>query len=159
MKKKVSYGITCQFVGISTSYYGRGIPLARRCHGAVQIEMNNDIHIFITGGFDGENVFNDLWRLELSTMQWTFFETCSIPKPIYFHSAAVSPEGRMYVFGGIRGYDTRRNNDIYCVWLRIPKLSEMCWEALLHYTPQIVSYSRQKLINIGLPRHFVDRLE
>lgn len=145
---------------VSSAYYGTGIPPARRCHGSVQIEADNDMHVYITGGYDGEIVFDDLWRLEIATMQWTFIEKCVLPKPIYFHSAAVCPEGKMYVFGGIyAGEDIRRSNDIYSVWLCIPKLSEMCWEALLHYNPQIVSCSREKLTDIGLPRRFVERLE
>ncbi|KAK5645440.1 hypothetical protein RI129_006740 [Pyrocoelia pectoralis] len=136
-----------------------GIPAPRRCHGAVQIETGNDIHVFINGGYDGETVFDDLWRLELSTMQWTLIEKCILPKPTYFHSAAVCPEGKMYVFGGIYGGDQiRRSSDIYSIWLCIPKLSEICWEALLHYNPQISKHSKEQLINSGLPRGFLDRL-
>ncbi|KAF5292018.1 hypothetical protein FQA39_LY14135 [Lamprigera yunnana] len=137
-----------------------GIPSARRCHGAVQIETSNGIHVFINGGYDGDMVFDDLWRLDLSSMQWTFIEKCILPKPTYFHSSAISPEGKMYVFGGIHAGDTmRRGNNIYTAWLSIPKLSEMCWEAVLYYNPQIGLYSQQQLINSGLPRKFLSRLD
>ncbi|XP_031351552.1 kelch domain-containing protein 10 homolog isoform X1 [Photinus pyralis] len=144
---------------VLSGYHHTGIPSPRRCHGAVQIETDNDIQVFINGGYDGDTVFDDLWRLELSTMQWTFIQKCVLPSPTYFHSAAVSPEGKMYVFGGIYGGDQiRRSSDIYSVWLCIPKLSEICWEALLHYNPQICNYSKERLINSGLPRGFLDRL-
>ncbi|XP_018320085.1 kelch domain-containing protein 10 homolog isoform X2 [Agrilus planipennis] len=137
-----------------------GVPLPRRCHGAVQIQTENDIHVFVTGGYDGDLVFDDLWRLELSTMQWRLIERCTLPWPTYFHSASVTPEGKLYVFGGIYADENiRRNNDIVSTWLCIPKLSEMCWEALLHYYPKIVNCPKNKLINAGLPRHFVQRLE
>lgn len=139
---------------------GFGKPSARRCHGAVQIEIKNDIHVFINGGYDGDTVFDDLWRLELSTMQWTYIDKCILPKPTYFHSAAVCPEGKMYIFGGIYAGDTlRRGNKVYSAWLCIPKLSEMCWEAVLYYNPQIIDYSQEQLINSGLPRRFISRLD
>lgn len=138
----------------------RGIPAARRCHGAVQIKTEAGIQVFITGGHDGENVFDDLWRLDLKSSQWTYFETCQLPRPTYFHAAAASPEGRLHVFGGIycSNDDVRRSNRVYSTWICIPKLSEMCWEAVLYYSPHIVKCKSEALINIGLPRHFIQRL-
>ncbi|XP_019870567.1 kelch domain-containing protein 10 homolog isoform X2 [Aethina tumida] len=138
----------------------KGYPAPRRCHGAVQIDTDTGVQVFITGGHDGENVFNDLWKLDLKTMQWTCFDFCQLPISTYFHDAAVSPEGKLYVFGGINSIDDEvvRSNTIYSTWLCIPKLSEMCWEAVLHYSPHIVNCKSDDLINIGLPRHFVQRL-
>lgn len=72
-----------------------GMPKPRRCHGAVQISVNNDIHVFISGGYDGTNVFNDIWKLELSSLQWTLIMTCTLMMPSYFHSSAVTPEGNV----------------------------------------------------------------
>lgn len=137
-----------------------GYPEPRRCHGAVQIAVDTGPQVFITGGHDGENIFNDLWRLELKTYKWTFFETCQLPRPTYFHATAVSPEGRLYVFGGNYSIndDVRRSNAIYSAWLCIPKLSEICWEAVLYYSPHINKCRLDDLINIGLPRHFLQRL-
>ncbi|XP_018563263.1 kelch domain-containing protein 10 homolog isoform X2 [Anoplophora glabripennis] len=138
----------------------RGHPEPRRCHGAVEITVNTGPQVFITGGHDGENIFNDLWRLDLKTYQWTFFEICQLPRPTYFHATAVSPEGRLYVFGGNYSIndDVRRSNTIYSAWLCIPKLSEICWEAVLYYSPHINKCGVDDLINIGLPRHFLQRL-
>ncbi|XP_968306.2 kelch domain-containing protein 10 homolog [Tribolium castaneum] len=138
-----------------------GVPQPRRCHGAVQITTEFGNQVFIAGGHDGENVFDDLWRLDLQTFQWTYFDKCRLPFPIYFHAAAASPEGRLYIFGGIcssNDNDVRRSNCMYSTWLCIPKLSEICWEAVLHYSPHIVKCRSEDLINIGLPRHFVQRL-
>ncbi|KAL3270195.1 hypothetical protein HHI36_009251 [Cryptolaemus montrouzieri] len=137
-----------------------GIPAARRCHGAVQINVEDSIQIFITGGHDGENIFDDLWRLDLSNYQWTCFTQCRLPKEIYFHATASTPEGRLYVFGGIYSEEEKfiRTNSIYSTWLCIPKLSEMCWEAVLQYFPHIVDCDHNILIKVGLPRNFIKRL-
>lgn len=137
-----------------------GVPQPRRCHGAVQISTDNDIHVFISGGYDGLTVFDDIWKLELSTLRWTLIETCTLALPSYFHSSAVTPEGKMYIFGGIYATEEiERSNDIHSMWVCIPKLSEMCWEALLHYNPDIVHAPREKLINLGLLRNYIQRLE
>ncbi|KAI4460735.1 kelch domain-containing protein 10 [Holotrichia oblita] len=139
---------------ISTT--NNGIPPARRCHGAVQIDCDNVVQVFISGGYDGTQIFDDLWCLNLKTYKWTLINTYTLPYPTYFHSAAVTPEGKMYIFGGIFAHgDIERNNVVHCAWLCIPKLSEMCWEALLHYNPQIVNLPKTKLIDAGLPRHFI----
>lgn len=159
-----------------------GVPLPRRCHGAVQISTENDIHVFISGGYDGLTVFEDIWKLELSTLRWTLIESCTLCLPSYFHSSAVTPEGwllldhhaiinewifmdlcvvgKMYIFGGIYATDEiERSNDIHSVWVSIPKLSEICWEALLHYNPDIIYAPKEKLINLGLPRNYIQRLQ
>lgn len=135
--------------------------MARRCHGAAQIDNGNGIEVFITGGLDGEMIFKDLWRLNLKTFQWTFFETCCLPQPTYFHAVSVTPQGRLFVFGGIYSTndEVKRSNSVYTTWVCIPKLSELCWEAVLQYSPQIFKYSNHDLINMGLPRHFVQRLD
>lgn len=134
--------------------------MPRRCHGAAQIDHGNGIEVFITGGLDGDVIFKDLWRLNLKTMQWTFFE-CTLPRPTYFHAVAVTPQGRLYVFGGIYSIDdeVKRSNAVYSTWVCIPKLSELCWEAVLQYSPSIFKFSSDALINMGLPRHFIQRLE
>lgn len=138
-----------------------GIPSARRCHGAVQITDNNVVQVFISGGHDGTNIFDDLWRLNLNTMQWQLIDTCRLPQKTYFHATAVSPEGKLYVFGGIycKSGDVKRTNEIFTTWLCIPKLSELSWEAVLHYYPNINYCNKNDLINVGVPKRFVNRLD
>lgn len=138
----------------------RGYPEPRRCHGAVQISYNSNIQIFVTGGHDGENIFNDLWRLDLQTYQWTYFNLCRLPQPTYFHATAVTPEGKLYVFGGNFSVDedVRRSNAVFSTWLCIPKLSEICWESVLYYSPNLHKLKSHDLIDLGLPRRFLQRL-
>lgn len=135
-----------------------GIPASRRCHGAVQLDTEHGIQIFVTGGYNGEDIFDDLWKLDLNSFQWTLINKCKLPRPLYFHSTAVSPEGKLYVFGGIYT-EVNRTNEVYSMWLCIPKLSEMCWEALLHYSPDLIYSKKSALMDVGLPRCFVNRLE
>lgn len=79
------------------------VPAPRRCHGSVQYtdEKSGITSVVISGGYNGDRVFSDVWRLDLSTLQWTCLRECILPCPVYFHSAALIPEGRMYIFGGI----------------------------------------------------------
>lgn len=115
---------------------------------------------YISGGYDGEHIFNDLWCLDLRTFQWYHIWPCYLPYPTYFHSSAVTPQGKMYIFGGIcQNGEYSRTNSVYSTWLCIPKLSEMCWEAILHYNPKIVKQNKESLVEAGIPRSFVQRIE
>ncbi|XP_039747146.1 kelch domain-containing protein 10 homolog [Pararge aegeria] len=135
-------------------------PLARKCHSAVQIETPNGVQVFVAGGTDGQGVFDDIWRLNIPDMQWHLMQKTILPHPLYFHSSTVTSYGCMYMFGGIEPNDneTRRNNILYKVWLCIPKLSEICWEAMLNFHPTMDQVEKSTLINIGIPRHFVERV-
>jgi len=79
------------------------VPAPRRCHGSVQYtdEKSGTISVIISGGYNGDLVFSDVWRLDLNILQWTCLRKCILPRPVYFHSTALTPEGRMYIFGGI----------------------------------------------------------
>lgn len=133
-----------------------GYPSARRCHGAVQLTRETGTQVFIIGGHNNDNIFADLWRLDLTTYQWTCFVTCQLPNPTFFHATAVTPEGRVYIFGG--NYRAGRTNDVYSAWLCIPKLSEICWAALLAYYPDLYKRKIDSLIDIGVPKRFLDRI-
>lgn len=61
----------------------------------------------------------------------------------------------MYVFGGVT--DMRMNtrtNQVFKIWLRVPKLKEICWEALLHYQKQIRFMSGKELVGRGVPPEY-----
>ncbi|XP_017092641.2 kelch domain-containing protein 10 homolog [Drosophila bipectinata] len=141
----------------------RGYPRPRKCFSCVQHESSNgDIEAFITGGLQGDfsTYFSDIWKLNLRTKQWFRIITASLPRPLYFHSAAHSDNGCMYVFGGIEYNDKemRRRNDLYKMWMTVPKLSEMCWDAITYYNDNLDTYDRKALVGYGIPKRFVDRL-
>jgi len=96
----------------------------------------------------------------LRTKHWFRIETASLPRPLYFHSAAHSDNGCMYVFGGIEYNDKemRRRNDLYKMWMTVPKLSEMCWDAITYYNDNLDLYDRKTLLGAGIPNRFADRL-
>lgn len=90
--------------------YDNTVPAPRRCHGSVQYtdEKTGATMVVISGGYNGDRVFSDMWRLNLSTLQWIRLRKCVLPRPVYFHSAALTPEGCMYIFGGV----IKKNNKV-----------------------------------------------
>ncbi|XP_031841008.1 scruin like at the midline [Nomia melanderi] len=139
------------------------VPEPRRCHGSVQYtdEKTGVIYAVISGGCNKDHVFSDVWRLDLSLLQWTCLRKCILPSPVYFHSAALTPEGRMYIFGGSIKENNKvtRTDAVHSVWLKIPKLSEICFQALIHYFPHLYRKSPQELLGIGIPLKFVQRID
>jgi len=142
-----------------------GYPNPRRCHGCVQLppEGSAGPHVIISGGYDGTKIYDEVWRLDLSNMQWTLLSLCPLPYPVFFHSAALCPSGRMYTFGGIvdDGQNTlsSRTSDVHASWMCIPRLAEICWEAVLFYNPELHRHSPQSLLHAGLPLEFVRRID
>ncbi|ALC42409.1 slim [Drosophila busckii] len=148
---------------ITWTQHDKGYPKPRKCFSCVQHQSSNgDIEAFITGGLQGDfsTYFSDIWKLNLRTKQWALIQTASLPRPLYFHSAAHSDNGCMYIFGGIEYNDKemRRRNDLYKMWMTIPKLSEMCWDAITYYNDNMDLYDRKTLLSAGIPKSFTDRL-
>lgn len=88
---------------------GKNFPASRRCHGLVQYvnEKTGSIVVVITGGMDGTQCYNDVWSIDLDSLQWTCLKLC-LPQQTYFHSTAITPAGQMFTFGGI----VRDNNKV-----------------------------------------------
>jgi len=129
-----------------------GYPEARRCHSAIQI---GEI-VWIFGGYDGEEVFGDIWRLNMITFQWTKIQI-DLPLPVYFHAMTASNEGKMIMFGGVDDYEKNtRTSRVFTCWLTVPSLRTMSWEAVCHYLPQLPAASQ--LIEEGVPRDCVELL-
>ena len=85
--------------------------------------INNSIYIF--GGRSQDNVFNDCFKLNLETMEWTKVETSgNIPSPRYSHTSNVINSTQLLIFGGISNSSTLYN-DVYVldtltnVWSKI----------------------------------------
>nr|XP_057932676.1 kelch domain-containing protein 10-like [Doryrhamphus excisus] len=132
-----------------------GYPAARRCHSCVQVQNE----VFICGGYDGQLIMPDLWKLNLRTFQWTKLPTI-MPEPAYFHCAAVTPAGCMYVHGGVVNMSgNRRTGSLYKVWLVVPSLLELAWERLLKMQPHLAQLSTLQLLNMGLTHTLIERLK
>ncbi|XP_066593743.1 kelch domain-containing protein 10 homolog [Prorops nasuta] len=144
--------------------YDESYPEARRCHGCVQHtdQETGVTSVIISGGYNGDTIFSDVWKLDVSHLQWTCLRTCVLPRPVYFQSAALSKEGCMYTFGGIvktNNNEFERTDDVHSTWLVIPKLSEICLQALSFYYLKMWNKSREELLELGIPLRFVERIE
>uniref|UniRef100_A0A3B4YWG6 Kelch domain-containing protein 10 n=1 Tax=Stegastes partitus TaxID=144197 RepID=A0A3B4YWG6_9TELE len=123
-----------------------GFPAARR-------------QVFICGGYNGELILSDLWKINLQTFQWTKLPAL-MPEPAYFHCAAVTPAGCMYVHGGVVNMSgNRRTGSLYKVWLVVPSLLELTWEKLLKTFPHLSQLSALQLLSLGLTHTLVQRLK
>ncbi|XP_076063379.1 kelch domain-containing protein 10-like [Oratosquilla oratoria] len=132
-------------------------PRPRRAHAATQLGTD----LYVCGGTDDEEVFDDVWRLDLATMTWR--RLFSLPQPLYFHDCAVTPSGCLYVFGGVPelGGCEERSDKVYRVWLHAPPLLEAAWGALSHPRPSashIKAMSSADLLQAGVPRSLTRRL-
>lgn len=131
-----------------------GFPSRRKCHTSVQ--LGNDV--FICGGCVGSKVYDDLWRFHIPTRQW-YYIPVKMPLPLSFHTACLTPSGCMYLFGGVTSIErSQRTNKVFKIWLKIPKLKEICWEALLSSSENVRKTTREALMEVGIPTEFVNRV-
>jgi len=133
---------------------GHGYPPPRRCHSCVQLGTV----AYICGGYNGQNIFGDLWMIDLRMLRWKLLPAV-LPEPVYFHSAGITSSGLMLVHGGVVQIDTRRSSKVFAVWLCVPTLKESCWQAVLGSWPGLLRQPRQQLLEIGIPPDLVDRLD
>ncbi|XP_057321502.1 kelch domain-containing protein 10 homolog [Microplitis mediator] len=117
-----------------------------------------EINVIISGGIDcdHENALNDVWRLNLTSLKWTCLEKYGtvLPDYVYSHSMTVSPAGKLFTFGGhisINMEDETCSSSLHSTWLRIPKLTDICLEAVFHYFPNLKSMTDKEIMSLGLP--------
>ncbi|KAG7158053.1 Kelch domain-containing protein 10-like 2 [Homarus americanus] len=136
-------------------------PSPRRCHAAVQ----KDTELYVIGGTDGSEVQSDVWKLDLIYLTWTKVNL-QLPKPLYFHDAALTKSGYLYVYGGLSSIgSTDRSSTVYRARLDTPPLLEAAWESFTHCpalktTPSASSTAptARDLLAAGVPRNLVIRL-
>eukprot|EP00069_Balaena_mysticetus_P006036 bmy_18386T0 len=133
-----------------------GFPAAQRCYSCVQIK--NDV--FICGGYNGEVILGDVWKLDLQTSQWVKL-TATMPEPVHFHGAAVTPAGCTYVHGGVVNiHENKRTGSLFKIWLVVvPSLLELSWEKLLAASPNLANLSRTQLLHLGLTQGLIEGLK
>lgn len=51
--------------------------------------------VFICGGYNGEMILSDVWKINLQTFQWTKLPAI-MPEPAYFHCATVTPVSKYH---------------------------------------------------------------
>uniref|UniRef100_A0A3B4BH81 Kelch domain-containing protein 10 n=1 Tax=Periophthalmus magnuspinnatus TaxID=409849 RepID=A0A3B4BH81_9GOBI len=115
--------------------------------------------VFICGGYNGEMILSDLWKINLQTFEWTKLPAL-MPEPAYFHCAAVTPAGCMYIHGGVINMSgNRRTSSLYKLWLVVPSLLEVTWEKLLKTFPHLAQLSTLQLLSLGLTHTLIQRLK
>ncbi|CAG0901502.1 unnamed protein product [Cyprideis torosa] len=109
------------------------------------------------GGTDGRRGFSDFWKINLRELVW--IRLCiELPHPLYFHSAAVTSAGKLWIFGGVKSVDEiSRSKSVFSVWLKVPQLQEMAWEGLLYYNPGLPRLKDETLRSLGIPEQFIRR--
>ncbi|XP_057322185.1 kelch domain-containing protein 10 homolog [Microplitis mediator] len=120
---------------------------------------SGEINIIISGGtdIDSEDALNDVWRLNLTSLKWTCLERFGtvLPHSVENNSMAVSPSGKLLTFGGLIFNNDPESptciSSLHSTWLRIPKLTDICWEAVFHYYPDLKSMTDKEIMSLGLP--------
>uniref|UniRef100_A0A914EB49 Kelch domain-containing protein 10 n=1 Tax=Acrobeloides nanus TaxID=290746 RepID=A0A914EB49_9BILA len=145
-----------------------GFPQPRKCHAVVRYEDD----VYIIGGCneppDAEfigaqfyTVLNDLWKINLTTLQWTKLDT-NLVNGVFFHSAVVTFEGCIYIFGGCcDGRSAVRTNRVQRIWIRPPSLQRLAMQTIVHYLPELLSQfpDRIRISNVsGVIRDFHNHL-
>lgn len=127
-------------------------PGSRRCHSCVKFQDD----VYMAGGLAPDGIQRDIWRFNLPTYQWTALEV-PFPQPVYFHSATVSNDGCMFIFGGVTRIDDTRTNALQTVWLHVPKLKLLAWNTVLQcLNLKLCKNKFQTLIDLGIPRQCLD---
>lgn len=136
-----------------------GYPTARHGLACVQYKtLSGQTEVIIVGGYDfvGITVYHkDIWRINLSTMQWHLFQSAQLPADMFDYDIATSGNGLVYLVGIQNRVKTYQ---IYKMWVTVPKLSEMCWEAIVALQPKLHLYPAAWLRKLGIPDRFVNRL-
>ncbi|XP_015909567.2 kelch domain-containing protein 10 [Parasteatoda tepidariorum] len=129
-------------------------PEPRRCHSCVQIKSD----VYICGGLDAVHNYSCLYKINLKTLVWEKLKI-SLPYPLYFHAAASSESNQLFIFGGVNGHENQRTNDMFSLFLNIPSLETIAWQAVLHYAPYLALTEKQKLFELGIPISFLNEIE
>ncbi|XP_060556787.1 kelch domain-containing protein 10-like [Ruditapes philippinarum] len=127
-------------------------PGCRRCHSCVRFKDD----VYVSSGLSPDGILADMWRFHLPSYQWTALKL-PLPKPVYFHSAAVTDDGCMFIFGGVTRIDDQRTNALQIMWVQIPPLKLLAFNTVVKsLNLEICKQNYQTLIALGIPRHCLD---
>ena len=59
-------------------------------HVLIYFNTSNILDAYIFGGYDGTDIFGDLWRLDLDTLVWKRLPN-DMAEPAYFKGTAITP--------------------------------------------------------------------
>lgn len=134
-------------------------PEARKCHSCTR--YRDDMYLcggMTGGGLEESSIHADVWKFHLPTYQWTRLKT-KLPVPVYFHTADVTSEGCLYIFGGVCRIDDERTNCLQKIWFSIPTLKTLAWSALTDAVDtDLLVHNKETVIHFGIPSYLLDLL-
>lgn len=106
-------------------------PAPRKFHSLAQLANGK---VFIAGGRNDSVTLRDIWRLDLATRTWAKLDKCRLPYRLFFHDAAATADGCMFLFGGVRGdLSGSRTNKLFKVFVEVPTLRGIAAESVRHW--------------------------
>ena len=88
------------------AFLGQPAGLDIRWHFVTSIksEYESFRFLYLFGGASGTNYYNDFFKYNLFTKRWELLEPKGKPpKPRYKHEAVLTPQGNIFILGGISG--------------------------------------------------------
>lgn len=143
-------------------------PLSRKFH---SIFPFHDNQVIIFGGAHANptshqhSVVNDnTWIFDFTKLEWSRL-TLSMLKPSYFHAAAINEHGEIWSHGGVVRAPTLLQNEtrittLYKMHVRVPKLSEFCWNFILNSVSDRTDFltDRSLFLKLNIPTRFSERV-
>lgn len=109
--------------------------------------------LVVQGGWNGSDVFNDLWIFNTDSFAWIQPRTAGFaPSPRYGHSITLTPDGRLLIFGGCTiskdtNFTPKYNDDIRqldtdtMIWTR-PRIAGSCPTGRLGHSAVLLGGNR-----------------
>ncbi|UJR27391.1 hypothetical protein I4U23_008681 [Adineta vaga] len=149
-------------------------PTARKFHSIFPFH-NNQVIMFGGAHFNRFTnrhiVVNDrIWIFSFEKLEWSLLPSLKMPRPTYFHAAAINERGEIWIHGGVvvepRSADANiSRNDIrittlYTMNTRVLNLSELAWNYFLNSLPDRTCLIRQPklMTELNIPPRFIERI-
>lgn len=135
-----------------------GYPAARYAFACVALASGYEA--MISGGrwsISGEADLTHCWLLDVRSMRWRELRT-RLERPLTMHAMAATRTDCVYFFGGYQKDQNMVTNGLQRAWLRVPRLTEICWQAMLAYWPAMQRLGREALLSKGVPAEFVQQM-
>lgn len=133
-----------------------GLPESRRSHTCTKIGQ----YVYMIGGTGREPIASEsVWRLNLRSWVWVKVDA-TWPKPSFFHSCALSPEGYIFSFAGVESCSEsghkERHAEVHQFTPRLPELHSLT-ERCLQLLSSRCECTTQAMRSWGLPMKLIKR--
>ncbi|CAF0810157.1 unnamed protein product [Adineta steineri] len=150
-------------------------PTARKFHSIFPFH-NNQVIMFGGAHFNRTTnrhiVVNDrLWIFNFEKLEWSILSSLTMPRPTYFHAAAMNERGEIWTHGGVVvesrsndnnniHYNETRITTLYAMHTRVPNLSELAWNYFLNSLPDRTCLIKQPklMTQLHIPPRFIERI-